>query len=364
MFKQIFQSVAVPYRLPSEMSGIPDGIGLGALYNAYLITPPRLFAEDLDFPLGFFAKRERTVTADSTFTLIGAVASIYWPGFDYLIWKFDSTTGAFIDRTPIVGDLLTGLLHLTAITQGFDGSLWGFYNTGSMIEYDPNSYTAIQEVDASFFGRGQCAIPLVDKARDLVMMPAEGGQSKLIVYTLSTGAVVRTINLSGAPINICAEDDKRVYVLCSSYLLNLVDYTTGEVVSVFQCPVPPDVTYVMLAYERTLRRLLVFAQVDAAADGSGQSVTRGFYPVPLATYLTTPIPLRPPRRGRQIPVLLKAIGDVGEPLAGVTPQLTATGDGLIQGTAAGTDSNGESIATLLCVSAGSMTVNAVANIDD
>ncbi len=363
MFKQIFTSVALPYRLPSEMYGIPSGTGLGALYNGYLVTPPRLYAEDLDFPLGFFAKRDLTPSSDSTLTLLGITVSIYWPGYAYMNWRFDGYSGQFIDRAVIVGDLLAGSLHLSSVTQAFDGSLWGSYNTGSMIEYDKDTYTAQQTVLASLFGRSTCPIPLVDKTRDIVMMPAQGGLSQLIVYTLSTGAVVRTINLSGAPINTCAEDDKRVYILCTGYILNLVDYTTGEVISVYKCPIPPTATYVMLAYERNLRRLLIFAQVPAASDGSGQSIIRGYYPVPLPTHITAPIPLRPLRRGRTAPVLVCAVGDAGERLSGVVINMTVTGDASIAQQPQATDNNGESLTMVLGDDAGTADLDASATSD-
>src|SRR5574340_1684437 len=47
MFRQTYLSDAIPYRKPEDWAGIPNGIGLQSLYNGYLITPPRLYAEEL-----------------------------------------------------------------------------------------------------------------------------------------------------------------------------------------------------------------------------------------------------------------------------------------------------------------------------
>lgn len=364
MFRQIYSTVAVPYRTPGEWAGIPNGIGLQSLYNPELVTPPRIYAEELYFPLGLFSKRDATASSPSTITLIGMTNRIYWPGWELMTWRFDGVTGAFLDRAALAGDIYAGSLYLSGLVQGFDFSLWAWTDVGVIKEFDPESYALLQTIDDSHFGRTGVASPLADKSRDIMIMPATSSVAQIIVYALSSGAVVRTINVSGAPLSICAEDDKRLYVLCSNYVLNLVDYSTGEVISAYRCPLPPSASYVMITWDRVFRRILVYAQVANAADGSSQTQIRGFYPVPLATHLTTLIPLVPPRRGRQIPVLLRAVGDTGEPIAGVTCNLTAVGDGLIQRAPGGTDSNGEAIVTLLCVSAGSVDLNASTNIND
>jgi hypothetical protein len=363
MFKQIFETVALPYRLPSDWNGIPSGIGTLSLYNAYLVTPPRIYAEELYFPFALISRTDPTATSETTITVMATLSMIYYPGFEYLAVRFDGTTGAFIDRKVLSGDILTGIAYLKSITQGFDGSLWAAYNIGEIREFDLDTFTLMQTVPASRFGRVSMVLPVVDKSRDLIVMPEET-TAGIVVYTLSTGAVVRHIGTSGMPISLCAEDDKRLYVLGSNNVLNLIDYTTGEIISTHACPAPPSASFVMTTWDKGLRRLLSFAQVANASDGSSQSVVRGFYPVPLATHLTTPIPLTAPRRGRQVPVLLRAVGDVGEPIAGVLPQIGVTGSAIAQSVPQGTDGNGETIARLLCVSPGSTTLTASANIDD
>lgn len=364
MFKKIFETPALPYRTPGEWAGIPNGIGLASLYNGYLITPPRLYAEALDFPLALFSKLEATPAGQSTITLLGVTRMIYYPGYALMRWRFDGTTGAFIDRAELAGDIQAGSLTLQSIVQGFDGSLWASYVTGDIREFNPASYALMQTVSAARFGRSSTALPLVDKARDLIVMPTEGALSGITVYKLSTGAVVRAIGTSGAALSLCAEDDKRLYVMDAAYALNLIDYTTGAIISSYRCPQPPAAAYVQTTWDRSLRRLLTFAQVADAADGMGRSSVRGFYPVPLGTHLTAPIPLLPPRRGRQIPVLLRAVGDVGEPISGVAPKLTATGAGSLAGAPGGADNNGDSIAILRCDSPGAALLAATATIDD
>lgn len=364
MFKQIFESEPIKYRTPEEWAGIPDGVGLDALYNGYLVTPPRIYAEEIDFPLGMFSKRENTATAISTVSLLAATTRIYWPGYELIKWRFDSASGEFIDRAEIAGDLLTGYLHLDTVTQGFDSSIWAAYDIGEMREFDPEDFTLLQTVDDSHFGRTGISIPLVDKGRDIVLMPDPNGRPSVIVYELSSGSTIRTITVSGAPSSICAEDDTRVYVLGTNNVLNLVDYSTGEVISTHKCPTPPAATFQRLCWERTFRRLIVFSQVDNEPDGACASVLRGHYPVPLATHLTAPIPITPMRKGRTVRVLVRAVGDVGEPIGGVGVTVEAIGGASVVRQSPGADSNGDAFVTLLCDESGSVDLSATSTIDD
>ncbi len=357
MFKQIFETAPIPYRTPEEMPGSGG-------YNPLLLVPPRIYAETIVgmFYLGLFVNPERTVNGDGTISLFAWNAHINFPGFSISHWKFDGTSGEFIEHGSI-GEVVSIFTSPTSITKAFDGNVWATY-AGAIREFDPFDYSFQQTLLAAHFGRSDVAPPLVDKGRDLVLMPAEGGDRNVHVYELSTGDFVRTIPINGVVSQLCAEDDKRAYALATNDIVYLFDYTTGEIISAFKCPAPPEHTHLLLAWDRRLRRLLVWAVVPDDTDGACLSITRGYYPVPLATHMTKPIPLIPPRKGREIPVLLRAVGDVAEPLAGVTPIVEATGDATIARAPVATDANGEAIAYLLCNTAGSVVIDAEAEIND
>jgi hypothetical protein len=354
MFKQIYESAPVPYRLPT---------GDDAIYNGYLTTPPRIYAEELFEGLVFsvFSRKESTPNGETTIYVLSAVQQIYYPSWGLWMWKFDGSTGAYISREDAfnhsaLGTL--GVLFMRSIIESYTGSFWVSFSTGHTKEMTANLQTILQEFDAAHFGRSTIDLSLGDSARDLIMMPGQAGSgSNVCVYTISTGELVRTITVSGSPIAICAEDDKRVYVLGSNFILNLLDYTTGEIISTYRVPVPDDAIDVRVTWDRLLRRLLVFLHLPNAEDGASTSVVRGYYPVPVAMHLTEPIPLKPVRKGQNIPVLIRAVGDVGEPIAGKQVALTLSGATLLRNPA-GTDANGAIVASVRCDDTGTFDIDA------
>ncbi|AQV94749.1 hypothetical protein BJN34_12750 [Cupriavidus necator] len=362
MFRQVFQSSPVRYRLPAEWNGIPNGGGLQSLYNGYLVTPPRIYAEEFNQINGLFVTQEKTPTADAVIVVVGVTNRIYWPGWDRLWWKFNAVTGEFMERgaTP-------SSYYDYDLFQARDGSLWQRSILGSFFQVDPINFAEIPGTrrEPSDFGVIAVHIPMVDRQQNLAVLytSTEAGANKVGVYNWTTGALIRHINVGGTPTDILPEDERRCYVAMNNGLLNLVDYTSGEVLHTVRSPAPTgsDVAY---AWDRICRRLLAFQMVPNAVDGACQSVIRGWYPVPLATHLTKPLPLRAPRKGRDVPVLVRAVGDAGEPIAGASVQLSVTGDAAIARHPAGSDVHGDSITTVHCDAPGTMNLSASATVED
>ncbi|WP_454752152.1 hypothetical protein [Cupriavidus necator] len=362
MFRQIFQSSPVQYRLPAEWAGIPNGSGLQALYNGYLVTPPRIYAEAIDRVDGLFVAQEKTPTADAVIYVVGWTNRIYWPGWERLWWKFNAVTGEFMGRGPT-----PTTYYDSDVFQARDGSLWQISVLGSFFEVDPINFAEIAGTrrEPSEFGAIFVSIPMIDRPQNLAVLVTnnESGLRQIGVYNLTTGALIRRISVSGSPVDILPEDERRCYVFTQEGLLNLVDYTTGEVLHTLRSPAPTsgDVNF---AWDRVYRRLLAFQTVPNAADGACLSTIRGWYPVPLAVHLTTPIPLQAPRKGRDVPVLVRTVGDVGEPVAGVSVQVAATGDGSIAQYPAGSDVHGDVIAKVRCSAPGTVNATATATVED
>lgn len=316
MFRQTYLSDAIPYRKPEDWAGIPNGIGLQSLYNGYLITPPRLYAEELGASsvTAMFTLRQDTATTNKVISVLCWLEMIYWPGWEILLYRFDGTTGAFIDRAPIPWGAVA-VAWTNSVVQGFDGSIWVNQLT-DMIEISDDLLAVVQTITPDRFGRISCNVPVVDKQRDIVIMPSEDALNQICVYTLSTGALVRKIGVSDQVKYICPVDGHRVFVLGTHDLLNLIDYETGVVLMTAQCPTPDGNSPSAITWDLTYRRLLLYTQAADNADGSNTSQIHGYYPVPLSTQLMTPIPLTAPRKGRTSPVLTRLTGDVGEPIVG------------------------------------------------
>jgi hypothetical protein len=362
MFNRIFESESPPYALPGQ-ADITPSTPPAFLYNEYLITPPRIYAEEISGANALFVNRERTLWSDYTIHLWTATTQIYGPGYNFIRWRFDGVTGAYLDRT--IG-VISDDLH-QEIFQSRDGSLWRVSGAGtpSIYELDPVTFEEIPDSLQlpSKFGQSSLDMPLVDKSQNLIIMRKMDEIDSIGVWNFTTGALIRRIVVSGTPADIVPEDERRCYVLTTDNLLNLVDYTTGKILSTLRAPdIEAGALGDKLAWDRYYRRLLIFTQRDNAMDGASLSSIAGYYPLPLAVGITKPIPLLPPRKGRTVPLLTRAYGDAGEPIPGVRIAPAFTGTASLIGSPPASDTEGYAIVNALCDDAGGATLDVSATV--
>lgn len=364
MFKQTILSAALPYRLPFDTrfpDGIPNGIGVESNYAPYLVTAPRIYSEELNSLIGgaMFTRRQDTATTNSTISILCYMNTIYWPGWEIRLCRFDGTTGVFIDATDIPWGAVQ-VAYTGSVIKGFDGSIWtGFLY--DLVEISEDLLTQGQTYTHAHFGRISCTVPVVDKVRDIVIMPSEDDLNAICVYTLSTGALIRSINVSDHVKYICPVDGTRVFVLGTNNLLNLVDYSTNEILMTALCPTPGGIAPAAINWDLIYRRLLLFVPTANNSDGSGTSQIHGYYPVPIPTQMMTPIPLEPLRKGKVSPVLTRMTGDVGEPVAGQV-MFSDTGDASMVSVAGQANGLGYAINGILCTDAGTTDVTVSATV--
>lgn len=214
----------------------------------------------------------------------------------------------------------------------------------------------------------------VDEYNDRLMRPYDSGIPIVKVYELASGDFVQDIWVSGDPEQIFAESDKHAYVYCRNGMLDLINYIEGRVVSSYRAPFPPDTEYIgvgigqqTFCYERRLRRLISLS-VTAREEIDGASYStmraRGYYPVPLPVGLSTPIPLKPPRKGKKIPVVVRLHGDILEPISGVNVSATVDGEGELTITNGITNSRGEVVLQVIGGTNEAITLTATALIAD
>lgn len=360
MFAQIFTSATLPYALPGQTDILPDIFG-GLIYNDYLITPPRIYAEELAQIIGFFINREKTPTSDFTIHFIAQTSQIYYPSYNYVRWRFDGVSGAYLDRQ--VG--LPGSLYDYQIHQSRDGSLWRVAITGEFFEVDQTTYAEVDDSrqEPSKYGAITLDLPLVDRSQNLVIMKTNNELNQIGVYDFTSGDLIRRIAVSGSPVAIVAEDERRCYVVSSNDMLNLVDYSTGQVLSTLRAPATEaGALGTRYAWDRFLRRLLVFTWRANATDGACLSSAAGYFPQPLAVGINKAIPLLPPRAGRMVPCLTRVYGDAGEAIPGVQITPVMSGDATSTGAPPASDINGEAIIGADCDAAGSATLDLTATL--
>lgn len=357
MFAQNFTSAVPPYALPGDPSIASGSAG----YHPELITPPRIYAEEIQAITSLFVNRERTPWSDFAVHVICQTIQIYYPSYNYIHWRFDGMTGALLDRQ--VG--LIGSLYDYQIYPARDGSLWRASILGSFFEIDPVTLeeTPDSRQDPAKYGATVIYVPLVDRAQNLAVLKTSNETNQIGVYDFTSGALIRRIPVSGDPIHIFAEDERRCYVLTTKKLLNLVDYTSGEILSTLHAPaVEAGALGSLLTWDRFLRRLLLFTWRTNAIDGACLSSFAGFYPAPIAVGITQAIPLLPPRAGRTVPCLARAYGDAGEAIPGIKLAAAVSGDASFTGAPPATDNDGEAIVNITCAATGAATIDLTATI--
>lgn len=365
MFAKNYESDPLRYYTPEELYGIPDGTGLDSLYNPYLVTPPRHFAEALQPSgslIGAFVAKERNPISDYTLQLMATVDSIYWPSYAFRRWRVDGTTGTQLSTDTITANPLSTM----QIYQMRDGSLWATVSAGNRFyELDPLTFAEIAGTSqtAAKYGATSINWPLVDRAQNVVIIKTNNeGNNQIGVYDFTSGALVRRINISGQVTQVFPEDATRCYLVSSNGMLNLVDYSVGHVISTLRAPPLEAGTLDSLyAWDRFLRRLLVFQQRADDTDGTCLSTFSGYYPVPLALKLSAPVAIKAPRAHRDTPFLCRVFGDAGEGISGVKVTPTA-GTSTIAGAPPFTDRDGEAVITLTPDVAGSDTLDLSATV--
>lgn len=315
MYKQTYISDPLTY---DAYPGSPS-----AVYNGYLTTPPRHYVESLT--------RMTVLTSTSQgYTMMGWLDYIYWPSWRNTTYVFGNRPSDPHLKIKAKGDVAPIWQAWTAsIVAGWGGGLWRadvFGNISSLSIYVgqnsetgdwESSITQGDEIPASRFGVVAIYFPAVDLDNDLIAMKGQD-LNTVAVYTLSTGALLRKIRVSGSPVALCPADTGQLYVLCSNNILNIVNVQTGQVLGTSLFPRTPGADIPVLAWDVAYRRLLAFEPTPDASDGQGTSRIRGYYPVPIATELTNPIPLKAPRSYRKTPIVCRLVGDVGEPIAAAT----------------------------------------------
>jgi hypothetical protein len=317
MYRQDYMSQVLPYRLPEPSDYSKTH------YNDYLMVPPRIYKEELSSAIALYQTNDKI----NLLTL-----NNYWlyPGYVFRLYQFSLDGSAISFDISNVGSVFASWTD--SVTVSYQGTMYRAVLGNMQPMYVvTNTATNTAEITtgpltlASFFGVSQIKIPLVDSENDIIAMKSVSG-NQIEVHTLSTGALLRIIKTSGTPVAIAPGSKYEAYVLCSNNIVNVININTGKIIGTSLMPRTSGSTGVNFAWDAMHRRLLTFENTGNNADGSSTSKVRGYYPVPIATKLTAPIPLTAPRAYRETRIVARVTGDVGEPIAisSVTGAITAT----------------------------------------
>jgi hypothetical protein len=313
---------------------------------------------------------------DASILMHGVSKYKYWGWADFLGWRYHSVTGKLIKAWDLFSSehkTPANFLSMTYTTTARSGKYWGSgWSNGWMQRYHYGNIATILPGDDPIKNEdpfwildgeivnythwklvnGQPFLPSTTFALDDLV--PDGGRFltatgdalvyRLIVFNLKTGKELYSIPMATQIVNIALADENHAYVLLQNRLIVLVDYIRAEVLGAAK--LPPlvmgspygghsglDVIFdsVRMAWDRSRSRLLVCELTPDAKDYSCTICVRGFRMVPEPVRLTTPMPLKVPRRGRTIPVLVQAVDDMNQGVGGYVVQAKVTGAGSLAG---------------------------------
>ena len=186
------------------------------------------------------------------------------------------------------------------------------------------------------------------------------GIHSIVAFNWTSGKYYWDLPVGGAIVAMALEDATRMYVLFENREVVLIDYERGEVLGAAK--IPPlstgdpsggnsglNVVFdgVRMTWDRTYRRLLIAELTPNSEDGQCTVRARGYRVVPEPVYITQPIPLKVPRQGRTVPVLIQVVGDMAEGVGGYVVNTKVTGSGSLVGLPI-TDYKGSTIIQVAC----------------
>jgi len=219
----------------------------------------------------------------------------------------------------------------------------------SITRFEP--YTDPDGRTGKLFGYGIGGAFALDDINDAYL---DVSTNVLRVFSWKTGTFRYGIILPHQTVAIALEDDSRCYILLNDRSVILLDYERAEILGAGE--IPPPVIHrdyksgtrkIQMAWDSLFRRLLISEQVPDNPDGSCATRIRGYRMVEYASRVTTPIPLKVPRRGRTIPVLIQVVNERNDGLGSYAIDCTVTGEGSLVGQPI-TDHHGSAFAQVKC----------------
>lgn len=357
MLLETFESQPFLYRLPSVIE--PGG---SEVYNLYLVTSPRIYGEAYDGggELAMFLNQEPLQDGYEVIYLWVQQAMVFWPSYNYMLYRFNSTTGEYLGSISTAATLFV----FSQFAQSADGTIYRADDTNKVYKCQIDPLLGVTSDGVVLYNLSTFAGVISLNAFNInagnsIALIGANVENQLRVHDLGSGALLRTVTLPGYPVKIMVQNDNLCYVLDSNSVVSLIDFQLGELLSVFKVQESFTYTAGTLAFDSKYNRFLAWtASIDTTGQNTG--IIIGYFPAPQPVYLTDPIPLAPPRQYETTPIYTRLCGDMGESIGGVTVSLASsdTTVALIMGFPAVTDGDGESVGTMADVNAGTATITA------
>lgn len=191
----------------------------------------------------------------------------------------------------------------------------------------------------------------------------EYGWNYVIIHSLSSKRRLGYIRVNGSPIGGIAVSNSTAYLFCSNGTFEVVNVPAMLSTGVLQyssrnlasgASFSFGTAQFSATYDPFRKRLLVFEIVpDELVTGRCLSRWEGFAPKQVPTGVTKPLPLTYPREGRQVKVLARAYGEMGQGVGGDSLSISVNEEaGAVSPTISAADESGFVRAVWNCTQSG------------
>lgn len=335
MLDQVLQSGLLPYRLYD---------GSQVFFHPYLVEPPRMYMEELWWVICMFPAAQVTPAAENILKVAVVMKATDDGGIALKLYSIDGATGALIATGSH-----SASLALDKATVSIAGNLYGLYTDLHIYSLDPNTleptgidYPSERWSESNFDPVLITAFGFDEYQDRAIMKISEDYNTQVSIYKLSTGELLNKVYVAGMVSDIAMESVGRCYVAHTNGVISVLDYLQGKVIGIIKAQLLgiPESVDATIAWDHRYKRLLVLPETPNAVDGASTLKLYGFASLPVATNITPPLPLRAPRVGRYVPVLVRAYGEAGEPIPAEDVTCVETGPGTLAPATKGTDEFG------------------------
>ena len=370
MLRQTFTSKPLTYRLASDMH---TGLGPYNAYYPYLTTPPRVYGEEYDGSgvVAMFVNDEDSLGFEAIYLLLQH-NQVDWPSYLFRLHRWDATDGTYlggVDSSIGPGANL--------FSQCRDGTLYSMDEHNQVYKYsvDTTTHKLVTDGVLQFYFDSSVYSTFIAPTgylidNELGLLLGNGNlHNYLAVWDLATGEIRSRIPTPGYPVVVMPEDTARCYVMTSCGVITLIDYSENKVLSAFRLQAgfqtEPAGQGRSICWDRRYRRFLNWLYTPVDETGQNTAVIGGYFPVPIPTYLTAPIPLKPPRKYRTTPILTRVCGNMGEPVGGTRVSFSlpaGTTAAIANGFPSNSDGDGDALGSIIDLDSGVITLNATATV--
>ena len=367
---KVYESASPVYRLQ------PPGGYVGFSYDDVILAGD--YKDSLPrggFVANIWAMRKEvneTPTAHTTVYMFYATGSVDWPSWHLAMSAFDGQTGQHLwsDYSTYAGIFFSMALR-DVWWQDTDDISWSHHTWGY-------SYRHPNRTESENNQAGQAGLPhyniaelVIDDSEwldpdgnaytggdavlkyMLAICPKEnrslqirgGDRTKLIVYNYTTRKELFRVQCTPEIQRGIVVDNEIFYGVTKSGLVNVVNYKTGQHGGILALGETfRAYRYVTLGYDPVYRRFIVYREEpDDPVTGACNSILEGYRLQEVPVHLTSPIPLKAPRKNRVVPVHSKVVGESGKGIPGLQVAASLTGSNAIAPNVLTSDAKGKVI---------------------